>query len=202
MSIFAKITAFFSFKGKNEQMALEAAEIRSEGVVLHPAEAPEHSFFIKTTEVDILLNNGKELADDIIVINNDKLPHRSPRDSVEMVPMIVPVVMEEGPTVETQEISRNIQPRALSSFMPYKKRFSVMLYPDEYDMLMKTINDNGYKKVEYFLACMTSAKKKSLSSVYKNYTTEREKRHKVALSEAKRAQAEDYYTRRAAINQS
>lgn len=52
MSIFAKITAFFSFKGKNEQMALEAAEILSEGVVLHPTEAPEHSFFIKTTEVD------------------------------------------------------------------------------------------------------------------------------------------------------
>ena len=47
MSIFAKITAFFSFKGKNEQMALEAAEIRSEGVVLHPAEAPEHSFLLK-----------------------------------------------------------------------------------------------------------------------------------------------------------
>jgi len=54
----------------------------------------------------------------------------------------------------------------------------------------------AYIKVEYFLACMTSVKKQSLASEYKQYTTNHAKRHKSDLSEAKRAQAEDYYSRR------
>lgn len=213
MNVIKKIVAFFTFKGKKEQMELEAAEINYEGVILHSTEDPEHSFFVKTTDVEILLNNGKEFTDDdIIVIDNVKSSYPSPRISSEMSPTFdenftpiekdfVPIAKEQMPMEEAKEIGRNIQPRALSSFMPSKKRFTVMLYPDEYDMLMKTINDNGYKRVEYFLACMTSAKKQSLASTYKNYTSERQKRYKAALSEAKRAQAEDYYTRRTAINQ-
>ena len=193
MNIIKKITAFFTIKGKPEQMELEAAEVKREEVILHPIDDPEHSFLVKTNEVEILLNNGKELSEeDILVIDNIKSQPRSTQ-----LPMqIRPITENNAPIGETTGIGRNIQPRALSSFMPSKKRFSVMLYPDEYDMLMKTIQDNGYKKVEYFLACITSAKKQSLATQYKNYTLAHEKRHKTEISEAKRAQAEDYYSRR------
>ena len=208
MNVIKKIVAFFTFKGKQEQLELEAAEINREGVILHSAEDPKRSLFVNTTEVEILLNNGKELTeDDILDINDFETSHRAPQSPGDIRPIFIDsptptsrdltsFANEDTPPEESQELGSNIQPRALSHFMPSKKRFTVMLYTDEYDMLMKTINDNGYEKVEYFLACMTSAKKKSLISAYNNFKTERRERHKTALSEARRAQAEDYYIRR------
>ena len=190
MNLIKKITAFFTFKGKQEEIELDAAEIKREGVILHPIDDPEHSFLIKTNEVGILLNNGKELSEDDSLI----LDNVNPQSPVHIRPTIEND--NDSPIGESSGTGRNIQPKSLSSFMPSKKRFSVMLYPDEYDMLMKTIQDNGYKKVEYFLACMTSAKKQSLASQYKNYTLAHEKRHKTDLTAAKRAQAEDFYARR------
>ena len=50
-----------------------------------------------------------------------------------------------------------------------KKRVVFMLYPDEYNMVMENMQSNGYKKNEYFLACVASAKKQSMDAVYKKY---------------------------------
>ena len=50
-----------------------------------------------------------------------------------------------------------------------KKRVVFMLYPEEYNMVMDNIQSNGYKKNEYVLACVTSAKKQSMDAVYKKY---------------------------------
>ena len=63
-----------------------------------------------------------------------------------------------------------------------------MLYQDEYDTLMENITQHGYKKAEYFLACMNSAKKQSFESTYKKYHEDHIKRHKADLAEAKRTQ--------------
>ena len=60
--------------------------------------------------------------------------------------------------------------------MPPKKRFSVLLYPDEYEMLLQNTQEKGYKKTEYFLACMTAAKKQSMEAVCKRYAAEHKER--------------------------
>ena len=65
-----------------------------------------------------------------------------------------------------------------------------MLYPDEHEKLMRLIKENGYKKVEYILACVDSAKKTSMEANYKRYTEEREQRRKEEAIEAKRAKEE------------
>lgn len=188
MNVIKKITAFFSIKGKKEKMELEAAEVTKTGVVLHPTEDPEHSFFVKAEEVEIHINPLSELSeDDVLVVDNNKKKDKGETDQKKNADPI-------------SSDLHHVRPKALSRFMPSKKRFSIMLYPDEYDMLMKTIQDNGYKKVEYFLACMTSAKKQSLVSEYNHYTANRANRYKSDLSEAKRAQAEDYYSRCAKLD--
>lgn len=185
MNLITKITAFFTIKGKKEKMELEAAEVNREGVILYPISDLEHSLFVKTEDVEIHINPLSDLSeDDILVIDKAKKKDKKEVDKKKNKDPVYPDL-------------RYVRPRALSYFMPSKKRFSVMLYPDEYDMLMKTIQENDYKKVEYFLACMTSAKKQSLASEYKQYTLNHAKRYKTDLSEAKRAQAEDYYSRRA-----
>ena len=45
-----------------------------------------------------------------------------------------------------------------------------MLYPDEHERLVRFIKENGYKKVEYTLACIKSVKKTSMVADYKRFT--------------------------------
>lgn len=191
MNFMSKIKAFFTIKGKREQMELVSAEINMEGAILHPFEDPERSFFVPSNNIKIFIGSDDELPiDDVVIVNNNELNagEASPNDSA-----------DESSTLEEDEDFHipNIKPRALSTFMPSKKRFTVMLYPDEHEMLMKQISDKGYKKAEYFLACTVSAKKQNMDSVYKRYTTEHTKRYQADLYEAKRAQAEDFMFRRA-----
>ena len=90
--------------------------------------------------------------------------------------------------VEENDSRTNIAPQISYFYRIPKKRFSVMLYQDEYDMLIKRISENGYRRNEYFLACMTSAKKQSMESAYKRYTNEHSARRKKEIEEAKREQ--------------
>ena len=69
-----------------------------------------------------------------------------------------------------------------------------MLYPDEYEKLTQLIKENGYKKVEYILACIKSAKKTSMEANYKRFTEERERRRKAEAQEAKKAKEEESKT--------
>ena len=94
------------------------------------------------------------------------------------------------PEPEQTEATPNIQPHKtiIPSSRPQKKRFSVLLYADEYDMLLENIKQNGYRRAEYFMACVTSAKKQNFFSTYKKYTLDHDKRHKIEREEAKRTQ--------------
>lgn len=54
--------------------------------------------------------------------------------------------------------SKRIQPPA----GPKMHVASMRLYPDKYEFLMDSIEEKGYKKTEYLLACVAAAKKKSM----------------------------------------
>lgn len=169
MKLLNKIRAFFTFNGEKQQMELSGAEVKRNGVFLHPADDPTHTFFIKSNSVDILINQDGEVSeDDISVIDKE-----------------VAKVKDKKEKTQT-----DTKPRPLIStrFIPEKKRFSVLLYADEYDMLMKNITENGYKRTEYFLACMTSAKKQNFDSVYKKYTSEHKKRRQLEKEEPSTSQ--------------
>lgn len=193
MSIINKIRAFFTYKGKEKEMELSSAEVRHNGVFLHPIDDPKHMFFVKSESVDIFINPDTEiLEEDIMEIDKETISTPTSTDNSNIIP-------NPGFTPDADkpdEKHGNIRPLTLSKFMPSKKRFSVLLYPDEYDMLTKHINDNGYKKAEYFMACMTSAKKQSMEATYKKYTQNHKQRHRSDLIEARRAQAEDFFNRK------
>ena len=88
---------------------------------------------------------------------------------------------ESGRSPSDKKDSRTESPK------PKKKSFTVMLYPDEHEKLMRLIKDNGYKKVEYILACIDSAKKTSMEANYKRLTEEHARRRKADAEEAKKA---------------
>ena len=175
MKIINRIKAFFNFKGESQEMKLSGAEVRSKGVFLHPIDDPEHIFFVKSNSVDIFINNNEEISEEDVTILD--------KETVKKINMDRDKKAEDITGYETPIL----RPLSYTRYMPSKKRFSIMLYQDEYDTLMKNITEHGYKKAEYFLACMNSAKKQSFESTYKKYHEDHIKRHKADLAEAKRA---------------
>ena len=177
MKILNKIIAFFKFNGESRQMELSGAEVRNKGVFLHPIDDPHHVIFIKSNTVDIVIDNNAEIKEDNISVI-DK----------EVVKQIEPTTREsiDNTDVEGKPV---VRPLSYSKFMPSKRRFSIMLYQDEYDMLIKNITEHGYKKAEYVLACINSAKKKSFENTYKKYNDEHKKRYRADVIEAKKTQA-------------
>ena len=203
MKVINKIRAFFTLKGKHEQMELASAEIRRNGVYLHPAEDLGHTYFVKTDEVDIIIKPGAEIIEEDIfirshVVNVDpETPVCEIPSEEQMPPEPDPRfedIQPEEPPIGGEEVPERFTPRAPANEYvvgggwkkPKKKSFTVMLYPDEYDKLVQVITEKGYKKVEYILACVESAKKTSMEANYKRFTEERERRRKAEAQEAKR----------------
>lgn len=207
MKIIQKIRALFNFNGKREQMELIAAEVVSDGVFLHPTDDSEHTFFVKTSGIDIIINPDSEIMENDIKILDNKKKIEQQESFSETEPNIPP--KEETPSKSEVQSAINAEddelfeepgekwPKPLSKYMPKKKRLTMMLYTDEYEKIMEVLNNNGYKKVEYLLACMTSAKKQSMEATYKRLTEDHAKRHKVDLAEAKRAREEEKLARQA-----
>ncbi len=165
MRIFSKIKAFFMFKGKSVEMELNAAKIFSDKIILHPTDDTAHAFCVKTKNIDIFINNGEELQeDDVLVLDTQK------KDNL-------PNEVIEDDLKKTEKTNReHLHPLTLARQSFKKRRFSIMLYPEEYDRLMENINSNGYKKTEYFLACVNAAKKQNMSYLYNRYISDHKKR--------------------------
>ena len=164
MNIIKKIFAYFTIKGETKQMELAAAEIRQKGALLHPAADPEHTFFVNYESIDIIINPEGELNEENIKVTDRKT-----------------ITQERNNVVKSKERSNprtKYGPFSDAAYMPEKRRFSIMVYQDEYDMLMEAIVNKGYKKAEYFLACVTAAKKQSWEKEYKNFTTSHKERYK------------------------
>lgn len=165
MKLLNKIRAFFTFNGERLKMELSGAEVRHNGIFMHPTDDPTCTFFVKSNSVDIFINQDGEIAEDDISVIDKKVAKVKDKK-------------EKSPT------DAKTRPLISTRFIPEKKRFSVLLYADEYDMLMKNITENGYKRTEYFLACMTSVKKQNFDSVYKKYTSEHKKRRQLEKEES------------------
>lgn len=191
MKILKKIRAFFTIQGKQEHMDLVAAEINPKGVFLHPKDDPEHSFFVKSNSIDIFISPGTEMSeDDILIFNNPDADMA--KNNAEVVNTGADPSLNSNPysprSKETGNISDNCSSYRMSNEQNpnQKKRFSVMLYSDEYEMLMKIITENGYKRHEYFMACIASAKKQSMAATYKRYMVDHKRRKEIDLIEAQK----------------
>lgn len=164
MTLFKRIRAFFTFRGEPVEMELDRAEIKKERVFLHPSDDPSQTYCIKTNTVDLLINANEELAESDVMV---KESHNSQKTKTS----------DKAAKNKEKASSKSGKGSDSASMMPVsneldkykKKRVVFMLYPEEYTMVMDSIQSNGYKKNEYFLACVTSAKKQSMDAAYKKY---------------------------------
>ena len=180
--ILSKIRAFFTFKGEAQEMVLSAAEVKKDKIFLHPADDPQHTYLVKTKTVDIFINPEEELSESDIEIFDTNIPrHKTNKKTPESDP--------------TGEEEPEIRYRDTSHYIPQRRRLTLLLYPEEYDMVMSNIQTNGYKKTEYFLACVKSANKRSVQTAYNFYTKFHKEKRQEDLHNAQIAREKDYRER-------
>ena len=72
MNFIKKIIAFFRFRGEEQAVEVDSAEIREDMVFLHPTEDPNHTICIRTNNVGIMIDPEESIADeDIFVVENE-----------------------------------------------------------------------------------------------------------------------------------
>ena len=173
-------------------------------ILIDPAvELTEDDFFVIENEKLTKLHDQMEI-DPQSPIEKLLQPQTSPKEKQPQIPKEVPqqksdVKQEEKtdskdtPNQDGQSIKEKDASKASKLEVPYAyqgpkmRTVSMRLYEDEYELLMEALDEKGYKKTEYLLACVVAAKKKSFESNYQKYYEERMRRRKEQREAARRA---------------
>lgn len=234
MNLVKRIKAFFMFKGEKKEMEVRAAQVRTDGIFLHPAEDPNQTLFIKTSAVDIVINpDGEITEDDIFVVDKEatkkksgyqknsamkkqQLEKEQEKKFNDEVNRRVKEILakKEAENKKTDKPRKNVTPKkqissgvpqemkaadintiSLRNYFEPKKKITISFYEDEYNLITGYLKDNGYKKNEFFLACITAVKKQSMTSTYNRLEKERKERRKKEKAEARRRAEEEIQAR-------
>lgn len=175
MKILSKIKALFRYRNQDAELEVSAAEIRNGKVFLHPSGNKEQVYCIKSNAVDIVINSLENITEDDLEIINVEDSNRS--SSIKQTPE-ESIIKEKFSANHNGHVGSNTRNQSYSNFMPKMKKVSFSVYPEEYDMLMKSIHESGYKKTEFLLGCVSAAKKNSMEATCRRYAIEHKERRK------------------------
>lgn len=187
MKILTKIRAFFTHKDEPKEMTLSAAEIRGNNVFLHPIDDTETTICLKASEVDIHINPGASIKDGAFFLFQNPQKKNAEKGTLNRSKTNAP---GKAPLAGNDTSNSCNTQSAYPLYKTPMKTVSFRVYPEEYDALMEIIRSNGYKKAEYLLACVHAAKKKSMETVYMQYTDAHRERRKADRELAKRVRDE------------
>lgn len=184
MKFMNRIKAFFRRNDEPIELDLVSAEIRQGKAFLHTGGNDPTTYVVRANDVEIRLNKDSSLSDlDILMLKRKSSAAKEKE--------------KENKQLEKNDI-RSVEPKKASSPSGviyaddrFKKRtFSVSVYQDEYDMLMESIKEYGYKRADFVLACVNTASKGSMEKAHKKIV----KTHRAILLEKQalaKKQAED-----------
>ena len=144
MKIIHKLKAIFVKAQQPIILDLSAAEIKEGRAYLHPKGNRKTTYLVRSDDIEIHLSRNEELSDDDIRVLKRK------EDAV---------TDKEGKQKAKKNENRNSDSsNSEEIYDRFKKRtFSVTLYQHEYDALMNTIKEYGYKRAEFILASANTA---------------------------------------------
>ena len=181
MKFLNKIKAFFCKENEPVEMDIIAAEIKEGKAFLHPKDDPKATYLIRSDDIRISLSEGRSIRDyDILsVMPKTKTTDDAARESANKSAQKV-VGQKDLQNSEKQNSDSKHSENDIPGFERYKKRvFSVSLYPDEYDSLIDSMKEYGYKRADFLLACVQTARKPSIEKAHKQIV----KTHKQMLIE-------------------
>lgn len=162
MKLINRIRAFLKINHRPVVMDLKSAEIREGYAYLHPKDPTRPSYKVHAEDIEIRLCDGRTLTDsDILPVEKKKQTEKP----VEVSGAENEKPKQEKANSDVGRIGREPTPNEMDRFK--KKSFSVSLYPEEYDYLVATIKEYGYKRADFILACSTTATKGTMQRAHK-----------------------------------
>ena len=155
MKLINRIKAFFTKEDKSVELDLTAAEIREGRAYLH-VKGDTTTYLVKSRDIKILLNGDTPLSnEDVIQIENKEKQVKIKQEN-----KTTDSAIHRTATGERKHESVEID--------PFKKRtITFSLYPQEYEHFMLSMQEYGYKKTEYFLACVETATRGTMERAHK-----------------------------------
>ena len=173
MKFMNRIKAFFRKNNEHVELDLRAAEIKEGKAFLHTKGDEPVTYLVRASDIEIRLNKDASLSElDILTIKsktpaeNQKAPEQ--KDSAKKDNKI--------PNANDSASKNNV----IYADDRFRKRtFSMTVYQEEYDMLLESIKEYGYKRADFVLACVNTASKGSMEKAHKKIV----KSHKAMLLE-------------------
>lgn len=145
-----KIKAIFNIGGEDFVLELDSAQIEKGVAYLKPENDKNTTYIVKNKNVDILFNSGEAMqTDDILVITSEDKPKNSENGKEEK--------LNDSDNKNQSNISKN-SPNNKTK----KTKITFTVYEDEKALIDKIIKDSGYKRADYFIACIQNNMKKSV----------------------------------------
>ena len=170
MKIISKIKAFFIHHDKPVELDLVAAEIREGKAFLHPRGEKDVTYLVRSDEIEITLSKGRSLTKmDIFKFGpKEKTATKDSNHAENEKSKQTSAQHKHSKSVEeTVQTDEN-------EFDRFKKRkFVVSLYPEEYDAIMKSMKEYGYKCADFVMACVNTASKGSMEKAHKTIVKKR-----------------------------
>ena len=168
MKIINKIKAFFFHQEEPVELDLIAAEIKEGKAFLHPRGEENVTYLIRSDDIEITLSKGRSLSPKDIFKTEPK--QKEPKKDAKKEDKKDP----KQPSMKDPKSNRKSVPpmettqAAIDEFDRFKKKkFVVSLYPDEYDSIMSSMKEYGYKRADFVLACVNSAAKGTMEKAHK-----------------------------------
>lgn len=149
------LKAFFFHKEEPVELNLTAAEIREGKAYLHPKDERGVTYLVRSDNIEISLSKGFSLSPENIIKIEPKSKQKMPEDAAKRKSEPT-----DNKTIKSAGGSTSSSPVPDNEFDRYKKRkFVVSLYPDEYDSVMASLKEYGYRRADFLLACVNTATK-------------------------------------------
>lgn len=156
------LKAFFFHKEEPVELDLSAAEIRVGKAYLHPKDEQGVTYLVRSDNIEISLSKGFSLSPEHIIKIEPKDKRKKTGEEAKKGPP------QKKDSIRTSKEIAVSSPVADDEFEKYKKRkFVVSLYPDEYDSLIASMKEYGYKRADFVLACVNSATKGTMEREHK-----------------------------------
>ena len=161
MKFMNRIKAFFRKNDEPVELDLRAAEIKEGKAFLHTKGDEPVTYLVRASDIEIRLNKDASLSElDILTIKN-----KAPAEKQRTLEQKNPAIKDQKNQNANNSPSKNGVIYADDRFR--KRTFSMTVYQEEYDMLMESIKEYGYKRADFVLACVNTASKGSMEKAHK-----------------------------------
>ena len=163
MKIINKIKAFFRKNEEPVELDLVAAEIREGRAYLHTRGEDRVTYMVRANDIEIRLNKDANVEETNIMI----FKRRNKATDKKIQEAIKKQEQQNKQTANTDSATADSRREVINLDRFKKRKFTISVYPEEYETIKSTMKEYGYKQADFVLACISTATKGSMEKAHK-----------------------------------